>query len=625
MSAFFCFLLFSCVGSDDLELTPRAELEYGNVLYSYYQDDFDQALLDVSVDLEHGVPDDLLTQYRLAEGSFAFKSRMFTYARERFAAIEQKELTDLDRMRLAFQLSREYFRTEQWDELAQELEHIDLGSEKVSSGKPRFHPEVEFMRAEHAMQAGDLEAAVKYLDRVPNTSVFKMYGLFNLGSAQREAGAVEAAQVNFSTVASLKAKNAEMLDLQQRATLAQAYLQRETGGIKNAERLLGRLPAEGRYRDLALASFGSLAMEQGDYELAARVWLSLQKESIWTPSTATAQLGFPLSLENMARQDLALTHYRAAEQKFSARATKLEELAVQAENPAWVRELLETFAGETVDSEQMNEWQERLGHTDWLQWLSSESVDSLLGQWRELHATQRWLEELPENFANLDLISAEQNRRAGAIRRKLVDEDLLVQQAEIESRGVAKRQQWHELSQRPVQPSFSWMGSFSTPAERERLDRLEKMYQFVQEQAAAERFDPPTVSLWLQRLERLRGLIFWQLAEERPIRLQEMHRSIRAVEKLNQELLAQADRMQPAQDKPPINGLPEAGQLQARSQQLAAKVQGALQRREQAIAQALRRGMQRESEQVEEYLLTARVAIARALDHYASIDAQVPR
>jgi len=621
MNSFFCFLIFSCGGGDEPNVTPRAELEYGHVLYSYYQDDIDQAQLDVSVDLENGVPDEFVTRYQLAEGSFAFQNRMFSFARERFAAVEAQELTELDRMRLSFHLSREHFRTGDWNQLDKQLAKIDLGVKRFS-GRPRFHPEVEYMRAEHALQSDDLEAAETYLDRVPDSQALKMYGLFNLGSAQREAGSSEQALQTFSDVAAIPPKNEEMLDLQQRAILARAFMQRESGDIAQAEQLLGRLPAEGRYRDLALASFGSLAMEQGDYELAARVWLTLQKDAIWTPSTATAQLGFPLSLENMNRRDLALTHYRTAEASFESRAQKLRSLTRLAADPAWVGELLEVFASDETDPERMSDWQERLGHTDWLQWLSTESVDSLLVQWRELRESQRWLANLPEHLSSLEELTTEQNRRATAVRERLVDDGLLSRHQQIDAKTEERQRQWQELSQRAVEPSIEWMNQFANDAERKKLERLQGMYEFVQAKSAAGLLDTESVGQWLQRLDRLRGMIFWELAEQRPIRLQNIRRSIRRVEEFSQQMLAQTSRLQAAQGDVTEGVVADYARLRGRSEQLVAKIDSALYAREQQIAAELQQGIRRESKQVDQYLLTARVAIARALDQYAGLSEQ---
>ena len=621
MNSFFCFLIFSCGGVEEPKATPRAELEYGHVLYSYYQDDIDQAQLEVSVDLENGVPEEFVTRYQLAEGSFAFQNRMFRFARERFAAVESKELTELDRMRLSFHLSREHFRTGDWDQLKQQLAKIDLGVKRFS-GRPRFHPEVEYMRAEHALHFDDLEAAATYLDRVPDSQTLKMYGLFNLGSAQRQAGAIGVAQQTFADVASIVPKNAEMLDLQQRAILARAFMQRESGDVAKAEQLLGRLPAEGRYRDLALASFGSLAMEQGDYELAARVWLALQKDAIWTPSTATAQLGFPLSLENMNRRDLALTHYRTAEASFETRSQKLRSLTQLAADPDWVRELLEVFASDETDPVRMSDWQVRLGHTDWLQWLSTESVDSLLVQWRELRASQRWLADLPSQLASLEELTAEQNRRAAAVRERLVDDGLLSRHQQIEAKSEEKRQQWRELSQLTIEPSIEWMEEFANNPERKKLERLQGMYKFVQAKSAAGLLDADSRDQWLQRLDRLRGLMFWELAEQQPVRLQNINRSIRRVDDFSRQMLAQATRLQAAQGDLAEGVVADYARLRGRSEQLVAKIDSALSSRERQIAAELQQGIRRESEQVDEYLLTARIAIARALDQYADVSAQ---
>ena len=51
-------------------------------------------------------------------------------------------------------------------------------------------------------------------------------------------------------------------------------------------------------------------MDNGDYELAARVWLTLRQQDYWTPSTAAARLGYPLTLEQLASRELALQQYR---------------------------------------------------------------------------------------------------------------------------------------------------------------------------------------------------------------------------------------------------------------------------------------------------------------------------
>ena len=156
MKQFLCELLFTCtlLGPG---AKPVDELTYGTVLYEYFQEDHQAALLNTLVAEAQNRRGDDTIRFDLAAGSFAFADGMYAYANETFATIPQGELTDLDRMRLAFHLSREYHRRGDWDALGEQLGGIELG--KTWLGRQKQHPEVEFMRGELAVQQGDYAAA----------------------------------------------------------------------------------------------------------------------------------------------------------------------------------------------------------------------------------------------------------------------------------------------------------------------------------------------------------------------------------------------------------------------------------------------------------------------------------
>jgi len=617
MKLFLCKLIFTCAAAVEPEVTPRSELTYGTVLYDYYQENYADALLSVRVAQSQGHTAGAETKFKLAEGSFAFSNQMFDYSKAAFESVDAGELTELDKLRLSFHLSREYFRVGDWERLTASLDTIDLGSTRFF-GTPRFHPEIEFMRAELALNEGDFESARAHLDVLGKNDPFKMYGLYNLGGALRAAGDLEQAEDTFAQLASVKAKTPEMLDLKQRSLLAQAFLQRENGEIVKPKKILGNLPSEGRYRDLALASFGSLAMESGDYELAARVWLSLQQQPMWTPSTASARLGFPLSLENMERQDLALAHYRSAEQSFSARAVKLDELSKQVEDKQWVRELLGVFAQGRSDPEKLNEWQEQLGHTDWLEWLSAESVDSLVAQWRELRNTSDWLQALPEDLATYETLAEEQRRRAIAVKAALSEDGLSAKHRALVAQIDQKLGELEALRAHEISPEADFLLALASPQQEKRLARLESMY------TVASHLNAEAARQWHARLDRLRGVVFWDIADSSPVVLQQMRQAIAEVEELSASMLAQTNRLQAAEAGLEAGLLADFSGFEQRAGALAVRVSQALEVREEQLALELKRGMQRESEQVQQYLLTARIAIARTLDQYAVIDEVLP-
>lgn len=330
MKHFFCELLFLCtVASPGAK--PIDELAYGVVLYDYYQNDYQAALLNTMVAENRGQRGENPERFDLAKGSFAFADGMYDYAREVFDAIPEGELSDLDEMRLAFHLAREYHRRGDWAPLEEQIAKIELG--KSWLGRARVHPEVEYMRAEAHVHNQQFAAAEDIYARMELENPLRAYGLYNLGVAYRATNQLEGASRTFRELSNTPAYSDEAYDLGQRARLALALISREQQNTTAAEEVLADLPGSGRYQDVAMAAYGGLAMDNEDYELAARIWMTLKEQEYWTAATATARIGFPMSVERMAGQgnrvttEMALTQYQLAEQTFSNRLTNLATLA----------------------------------------------------------------------------------------------------------------------------------------------------------------------------------------------------------------------------------------------------------------------------------------------------------
>ncbi len=622
MKAFFCELLFTCMLAGPAG-KPVDELTYGSLLYSYYQQDYQQALVEAQVAEAQGRRGENPVRFDLAAGSFAFSDGMYDYARDTFAAVASSELTDLDRMRLAFHLAREYHRRGDWQSLEAQLGKIDLG--KTWLGRRKFHPEVEFMRAELALAQGQLDQAAAALERLEADDPLRAYGLFNLGVALREAEDLGGAERAFARLADTEIKrkkrkrtdsDQEIADLKERAKLALSFIAREQQAPADAESVLGALPADTRYRDLAMASYGNLAMETEDFDLAARIWLTLQNQQYWTSSTAQARLGFPVSLELLASQDMALVQYRVAERSFENRLAVLTDLSLQAEDPTWVRGLLRVFSSPDPDARRMNQmmdrWRDQLGHTDWLEWLATEDTHEVLLEWRDLLGMQDWLDALPAEIAAFEEVAGERRRRAAEARVLLHDERLLETRALLSDEIL---EQWNRIAALKVEqpePSVPWMQKLARGEERELIAELEDMQALVRRGMARAEQDR-----WLKRIARLEGVLFWQIVDAAPARIRELEKSLGE----NRALLADVDGR--------IGGVQSAeGEFAAgvetdflafvdRAAVIRGQVDAALERRELALAEEIKRGMQREMREVQQYLLATRVAIARATDQLA--------
>jgi tetratricopeptide (TPR) repeat protein len=621
MKAFLCELILSCTLAVP-GAKPIDELTYGTVLFAYYQQDYQQALLDTLIAEAQGRRGDNVTRFDLAKGSFAFSDRMYAYSRETFAVLDQHALSDIDQMRLAFHLAREYHRRGEHSEVAAHIEMIDLG--KGFLGREIFHPEVEFMRSEVKLQQGDFAGAQGALDRMDKADPLRAYGLFNLGVAYRAADDLASARTAFTELAALRGDSAEVHDLQQRARLALAFLAREQNNTGDAAEILSALPASGRYRDIALAAYGGLAMDGGDYELAARIWLTLQQQDDWTTSSAQARLGYPLSLEHLASQEMALEQYRRAARGFESRLAKLNTLSDNAENPQWVHGLLLAFSAPQQDDEQLHEftrrWQQQLEHTGWLEWLATEEVHQVLMQWRDLLGMQDWLDRLPARLDAYAEVSAEQHKRAGRAREMLEDGGLLEKREALRSQLDALEPRLQHLREATPTPRAEWMGMLADQREQQLITRLAGMRELIKAHIGE-----ADQAKWLERIERLQGVVFWQLVDASSVRVRALHKQAAATRRVLADVDERVVRVQSAESRFSAGVQTDFHQVGRRAELISAQVDQALDGRKQILAAEIRRGLQREILEVQEYLLVARIAIARATDQLAHSDVEALR
>ncbi len=607
-----CELILSCsLAAEPMSLD---ELTYRTVLFDYYQESYDDALVRTLVAESQGRTGDDPTRFTLAKGSFAFKDGMYGYSREIFDGVAQTELTDVDRLRLAFHLARVHHQRQDWQSLGRELDVISRIEPLLE--EPLAHPEVTFMRVEYALAQQDIPAVRNALELLPSTDPLYAYALYNLGVLQREMGASVDARQTFEQLTSLDAREVDSFDLVQRAKLALAFMARENEQTHDAKTLLEALPGTGRYRDVALASYGNLAMQREENELAARIWLTLQQDEGWTASATAARLGFPMSLQSVASPEMVLTHYQAAERGYETRLMSLGALVQRADDPLWIRELTQGFARASEDEEALKSllesWESDIGHREWVEWLADESAHKLLRQWRELDDMKGYLAELPQTLSGFEQVAHEQRRRATQAKSMLKDDGLLQRRAMLEQAVGGLASQLDVLS-RPDQPrDRAWYSAIADEQERALLRKLWDLQDGFESALPNEEGDR-----WQARVTRLLGVVYYDLATTFAGRHWAMIKRTQELEAALLELDGRVARVESAEEHF-VQGAGANFEVYAdRAVHIIERVDGALANREQALAGLIRTRMEDEAERVQRYLFVTRIAIARATDELA--------
>jgi hypothetical protein len=294
----------------------------------------------------------------------------------------------------------------------------------------------------------------------------------------------------------------------------------------------------------------------------------------------------------------------------------LTELNDEADDPTWVRGLLMVFSSPDRDQQRMNQmmerWEQQLGHTDWIEWLATETTHEVLLEWRELVSMQQWLDDLPAELEAFEEVATERKRRAAEARRLLHDEQLLNHRDALSAEITSQNEQIQVLKAAVPEADDQWMLSIAGDDQRALVRELSAMQALVHKG-----MKPAEQARWQARIARLRGVLFWQLVESSASRIRELEGQLRQNQRLLADLNNRITEVQSAEAEFAAGVETDFITFADRAKDLIARVDTARENRELALAAEIKRGMQREMREVQQYLLVTRIAIARATDQLA--------
>ncbi|NOX49226.1 MAG: hypothetical protein GXP16_01655 [Gammaproteobacteria bacterium] len=122
---------------------------------------------------------------------------------------------------------------------------------------------------------------------------------------------------------------------------------------------------------------------------------------------------------------------------------------------------------------------------------------------------------------------------------------------------------------------------------------------------------------WSARINRLEGVIFFNIVEQRSERLQNLRNQHAQLRMLLADLDERVRRVEVAESNFVAGVGTDFYVFEDRAESITAMVSSARESRELLLANEIRGRMQQEMQQVQQYLLVTRIAIARATDQLA--------
>jgi hypothetical protein len=605
-----CALLAFGVAADDAEapardLPPAAkvrDLDYGDVLFRYFADDYFDALvrLEASSDMDRlGVHED---DAELLSGGLYLSLGMHAEAERIFDRLLSGPVPQSVSDRARFYLARIAFQRGHYDRSWSNLQRIH----GTLPGK--LEPERQLLAANVLMAQQRFREAAELLAGWTDASGWSNYARFNLGVALVRSGDPESGRVFLETVGSMPADKEEQRALRDRANLALGFVLLQQRQPEPASLALSRVRLDGPFTNRALLGLGWAEADADRPERALVPWTALRERSVLDAPVQESFLAVPYAYAKLAATGQAAEQYRFAVSAYASEGARIDESisAIRAGG------FLDAVLDAAPDEEGVG-WLWELQkapdapHTRYLyHMLASHEFQEGLRNYRDLRIMRRnldrWagaLDAFDDMIAAREAVSAERMPRKEQALASLDLDEFQQRYAQLESRvgeivrqrdvvalaGVEQARQWHSIEQAEA--------------------RIGALPEGEQRDALAE------------RIRLLRGRLLWDLDAAYKLALRKLESSLHETENQLAEARERSGRVEQAADLAPRNTAGFAarvGELRERIARLQPRLQAASVAQEGLLADLAVKQLEAQKARLANYGMQAQFALAALYD-----------
>jgi len=502
--------------------TQLKDLDYGDVLFYFFQDDYFDSLvrLEVSRDFQR-IPHHQ-AEAELLSGGLYLSLGLYTEAERIFDRLLAGPVPQSVSDRAHFYLARIGYQRGYVDNAWRSLQ-------RIRGPLPgRLEPERRLLASNVLMAQGRYGDAVEQLNGWTDDSVWADYARFNIGVALVRTGAAAPGRQFLEQVGTMPAGDEEKYSLRDRANLALGFAALQQKEPDAAIMALNRVRLDGPYTNKALLGLGWAEADAGRLEQALAPWLQLRGRKFTDAAVQEAYLAVPYAYAKLSARGQAAEQYRLALQEFAAESGRIDESVAAIRQGGFLDAILEAVP-RTNDVGWF--WQLQKvpdsPQTRYLyQLLASHEFQEGLKNYRDLHLMQANLEKWRTSLEAFDAMIAA--RRQAAAEREPRRQALL-QSTDI---GALEARQAGLASQAARIKSAHDVAALATGDEAREWQSLARIEQSI----AALPPGPQRDSL-AERARILRGTLLWRFDEQYKVRLH----SVEAGLKDTSDALAEAN------------------------------------------------------------------------------------
>ncbi len=509
--------------------SPLKDMYFGEALYYAQQGEYFAAIarLDTELGQYYGLDEPGLdtlhfhiNDAEFSVGDFELSYRMHLRAGRAFKAVLEGHVEPAVRNEAAFRLARLYL---QKDQPADALTALNRIEGKIPEG---IRDDLNFVRANTYMAVGRFSDAVKVLRGMQNAKGYEGFAIYNLGMALLRSGQEQDGLRTLGQAGQISSNEPGALAIKDKANLFLGNRLLESKKPEPAKQFLERVRLKGPYSERALLAWGWAEANMQHYDRGLVPWGILAKRNVTDKTVQEAMLAVPYAYGKLNLHGKAALAYGSALEAFGNEMNKLAASSKSIQDgkflQALVREELKQDKNWVVKLRSLPESPETYYLLDLM---ASHEFQQSLQNYLDL-------EELRKHFSLwLDDIDAYEEV---IVQRRAYYQPLLPeldrQFRVLDSQMRLRLEQRDSLDRRIkamlVSPRPDFLASADERIVRERLVEIEK---------AVKKNAGPQAAGQLERINRLKGVLHWQILTGYDQRLTDAYKNLQG---LNQVIAA---------------------------------------------------------------------------------------
>jgi hypothetical protein len=592
--------------SDALAPQPVRDLNYGDVLFHYFQDDYFESIVRLEVSKDFGRLPHQAAEAELLSGGLYLSLGLHTEATRIFDRLLAGPVPQSVSDRARFYLARIGYQRGYFAEAWQSLERI----RGVLPGD--LEAERKLLAANVLMEQGRYGEVASALRDWNDDSMASRYGRFNLGVALIRNNQVAAGDELLADIGTREATDEEARSLRDRANLALGYASLQHRAPDAAAAALSRVRLDGPFTSRALLGLGWAESDAKRPERALVPWLQLRERKLLDASVQESYLAVPFAYSQLASNGEAASQYQAAVDAYVGEVRRIDESIVAISRSGFLDAILDAAPDE---SQAGWFWQlERLPdapHTRYLyHLLASHEFQEGLKNYRDLRIMRRNLARWQLSLAAFDDMIATRER-ASAERTPRKDRML----AAVDLEPLARRYDALAARMADIEQNRD-VHALSTADEARQLATLERIEKTLQSLPAGAQRDALA-----ERARLLRGTLQWQLDARYKLSLVSLKRELRQTAQQLEEARRRLGLAKVAGEQAQLDTAgysARVAELGERIRRLQPGLDAAATAQEKVLARMAIAELETQKRRLGSYASQAQFALAAIYDHAAS-------